>query len=60
MAGYDLGADVVGGMSLSRDDGRHLSARDEDGARALCGMVAAIMLSIIAWTCIGILLGGLL
>jgi hypothetical protein len=45
---------------LSRDNGRHLSARDEDGARALCGMVAALALSVVLWLCIGILLGGLL
>jgi hypothetical protein len=45
---------------LSRDDGRHLSAEGEDGARALCGMVAALALSCVLWLCIGILLGGLL
>ena len=46
--------------ALDRDGGRHLSARDEDGPRALCAMVALTALSIVVWTCIGILLGGLL
>lgn len=34
---------------MTRDDGRHASSEDEDGARTLGGLVVALLASLVLW-----------